>query len=257
MTVAEHEVRLDSLRAFRQSDWAARFPTLIQGISGRTPELDFGRVTGDPSGPAQAARPRDTAADGWTALRRATGISRVARCRQVHGPTVKVVEGPDLDGVHVVGEADALVTDRAGLLLAVTVADCAPVYFVEPQQRIVGLAHAGWRGTAAGVVGATLASLRSLGATPGALRVHLGPAICGKCYEVGPEVLAAFGLEPAASGHVDLRAQLLGQLVAAGVTYDFITTSGSCTRCEPERFYSYRGGDEGRRMCAYLGWARS
>jgi YfiH family protein len=257
MTAAEHEVRLDSLRAFRQADWATRFPTLTQGITGRTPELDFGRLAADARGPAQTARPHDSAADGWTALRRATGISRVARCRQVHGPTVRVVDEPEFDGVHVVGEADALVTGRAGLLLAVTVADCVPVYFVEPQQRLVGLAHAGWRGAAAGLVTATLARLRSLGATPGALHVHLGPAICGKCYEVGPEVLAAFGLEPVASGHVDLRAHLVRQLLTAGVTHDFLTISGSCTRCEPERFYSYRGGDQGRRMCAYLGWAGS
>jgi YfiH family protein len=244
----ELETRLGSLRVHRQAAWVTRCPDLAQGITGRTSRNDFGSPTA-----AGGSAASQTAA-GWSALQRATGIPRVARCRQVHGATVISVDRPEAEGLHVLGEADALVTDRAGVLLTVTVADCVPVYFVDPGRRALGLAHAGWRGTAAGVVGATLARMWDLGSSADEIQVHLGPAICGKCYEVGPEVTAALGLAPAERSYVDLRERIALQVAAAGVGVDRLTVSSGCTRCNRGRFYSYRGGDRGRRMCAYLGW---
>ncbi len=241
---SEVEVRLDGLTVFRQPGWATRFPGLVQGLTGREPHLRFGRRENGDTG----------SEEGWERLKRATGLPRLARCRQVHGARVARLGGAkaaDWEG----GEADALVTTADGVLLAVTVADCVPVFVVDPDRRLLGLAHAGWRGTAAGVVEATLAALEELGADPASLHLHLGPAICGHCYEVGPEVPAALGGVAAEARRVDLREVIVRRALSAGAMAGQVTVSGLCTRCAPGRFYSYRGGDRGRRMCAFLGWA--
>ncbi len=241
---SEVEIRLDGLAVFRQAAWASRFPGLVQGLTGREPRLRFGRGDEGEAGPD----------DGWSRLKRAAGLSRLARCRQVHGARVVGLTGGDM-APGPCGEADALVTAADDMLLAVTVADCVPVFVVDPERRLLGLAHAGWRGIAAGVVEATLAALHDLGAGPESLHVHLGPAICGRCYEVGPEVPAALGDVPTEAGTVDLRGAIVRRARAVGVAAGQVTVSGHCTLCTRERFYSYRGGDRGRRMCAFLGWA--
>ncbi len=257
MTVAEQEVWLDGLRVFRQPAWADRFPQLAQGVTGRAADLDFSiagrlRQTGGGDSPRHPM-----ASDGWRRLQAATGIAAVARCRQVHGNGLVTQESDLAAGVHVLGEADALVTQQGGILLAVTVADCVPVFVVDPGNRLVGLAHAGWRGAAAGVVQATLEALCDRGSAVDSLYVHLGPAICGKCYEVGPEVVAALGGSAEGPRHVDLRRHIAEATVGAGINPRRITVSSRCTRCEADAFFSYRGGDRNARMCAYLGWPSS
>lgn len=244
----ELETRLGGLRVFKHAGWSARFPDLAQGITGRALGLDFGTEDQYP-----ADRDRGSS-DGWALLQEFSGIDCVARCRQVHGAEVIVCEDLHQSGVAVLGRGDAMVTDRPSVLLAVTVADCVPVFFVDPQQRLLGLAHAGWRGTAAGVVGATMEAMCGLGANPASLHVHLGPAICGACYEVGPEVQAALGGRHE-TRRVDLRAHIARGLARAGVDGERLTASAACTRCDSESFFSYRGGDRGRRMCAFLGWS--
>ncbi|UCC47947.1 MAG: polyphenol oxidase family protein [Gemmatimonadota bacterium] len=243
IAVTEQEYWLDGLRVFTHADWLSRFPGLVQGITARVAELDFG-----PSA-------EDLTSDGWQQLQAATGIRRVARCRQVQGADVVLCDGRQHSGVHVVGEADALVTAGEGLLLGVTVADCVPVFLVDPERRALGLAHAGWRGIAAGVVEATLARMKELGADVASMYAHLGPAICGQCYEVGPEVIRALGASPARTGRVDLRAHVAQSSLTAGVAPERVTVSSGCTRCDSDNFYSYRRGDRNRRMCAFLGWS--
>ncbi len=245
---AEVETKLDGLSVFQQAGWASRFPRLVQGLTAREPRLRFERGEGAEPGSAGAST------DGWERLKTATGLGRVARCRQVHGARVALF-GDGSGAEPESGEADALVTASDDLLLAVTVADCVPMFVVDPGRRLLGLAHAGWRGTAAGVIEATLAALTDLGSRPESLHVHLGPAICGRCYEVGPEVAAALGDVPAESRRVDLRAVIARRARGGGVPASQLTVSGRCTRCARERFYSYRAGDRGRRMCAFLGWA--
>lgn len=160
------------------------------------------------------------------------------------------------EGLVVLGEADALVTDQADVLLAVTVADCVPVSFLDAPGGRLGIAHAGWRGVAAGVVEATVDELVRMGSGIDDLEVHLGPAICGECYEVGPEVIEALGVgdgETGAPGHVDLRAVIAGRCEGLGIGGGRMTGSGRCTRCDSSQFYSYRGGDREGRMCAFVG----
>lgn len=243
----EVETRLGELRVFKHAEWSTRFPGLVQGITGRAIELDFGAADHP-----LATRDGGTA-DGWALLQSFSGIARVARCQQVHGAEVVTYVDQAPPGVAVLGPGDAIVTDRVGVLLAVTVADCVPVFMVDRERRSLGLVHAGWRGTAAGVVGSTLESMRRLGAGVESLYVHLGPAICGRCYEVGPEVPAALG-GSRETRNVDLRAHIARELADAGVDAGRLTVSAACTRCDSGSFFSYRGGDRGRHMCAFLGW---
>jgi YfiH family protein len=240
----EHDVTLHGLRIFRQAHWTERFPSLIQGTTARLP--DHAQTSTESEGPSED--------EGWEVLAAAFGFERIARCHQIHGRDVVVLDAGLPDTVNTVGDADAIVADREGILLAVTVADCVPVFFVDPGLRLLGLVHAGWRGTAAGVVEAALGTLETLGADPRTLSVHLGPAICGKCYEVGPEVREALGIESAQSRTVDLRAHIVEAAVTAGVDRRLVTTSSACTRCSSGDFYSYRGGDRGQRNIAFLGW---
>ena len=129
--------------------------------------------------------------------------------RQVHGATVRLHEaGPP--GLAISPSCDGHVSGAPGVLLTVGLADCVGISLVDPVRRAVALLHSGWRGTAAGILEAGITVLRErLDSHARDLHVHLGPAICGRCYEVGPEVHAALGL-PAPRGPqpVDLRAVL-------------------------------------------------
>lgn len=165
------------------------------------------------------------------------GVDRVQFMHQVHGSDVRDIAtpGPDVDGV------DAIVTARGGLGLAVLVADCVPVAVWG--EHALGVAHAGRRGVAGGVVAATVDAVRRL--DDGPLRAVIGPAICGGCYEVPApmqdDVVAAV---PAAlsttrwgTPSLDLPAAVRAQLRAAGVSVD--DAEAVCT-FEDDAYYSHR-----------------
>jgi YfiH family protein len=179
----------------------------------------------------------------------------VAVGRQVHGSTVVTLRRSPERGVHVAGEADGMTTAQDGVLLAVTVADCVPVYLAGPAGRAVGLVHAGWRGAAAGVLETAIEAMaRSHGVDPSRLCVHLGPAICGSCYGVGSEVFAALGIDDREPGGLDLRGVLADRALRAGVTTERLTCSSHCTRCDSALLFSHRRqGRRAGRMAAFLG----
>ncbi|MDN5859253.1 MAG: peptidoglycan editing factor PgeF [Pseudonocardia sp.] len=168
---------------------------------------------------------------------------------QVHGTTVATVttpaglDDPDV-GAEVAG-TDALVTAMPGIGIAVLVADCVPVLLADPAAGVLGAAHAGRVGAAAGIVPATVAAMAAIGAETGRIEVLLGPAVCGSCYEV-PAAMAA-EVEAALPGSaartrtgttgLDLRAGLHHQLVELGVAR--IGTDPRCTR-ESRELYSHR-----------------
>lgn len=198
---------------------------------------------------------------------RPEGFGRVVRLRQVHGARVLRVPGPlgecSPEGFPL---ADGLACASPGVLGAVTVADCVPVFLLAPRRRAWALLHAGWRGIAAGILGAGLAALEQLGAAPEELQLYLGPAICGSCYEVGPEVVAALraGLSSGNSlpgpgesrARIDLRGLLAGEAASRGVPPAAIMASSFCTRCHNHLFHSYRaeGPVTRERMWAFIGF---
>ena len=177
--------------------------------------------------------------------------SPVRWLQQVHGQTVWVYSQGDNSEV----EADAAVSFRPGEVCAVLTADCLPVFFCNEQGDRVGIAHAGWRGLAAGVLESTI---RALDENPAALMAWLGPAIGPAVYEVGPEVVESFRSEReeafVARGDrylMDIYAVARMKLEAAGVRS--ISGGAFCTFSESERFYSYRRDGTTGRM-AHLIW---
>ena len=204
-----------------------------------------GRAAGS-FGTATTESVRDVMAR-WDALREALrpGGPRLATSRQVHGTRV-VVHASDWEGWLRGDDADGHVAVARGTALAVSVADCVPVFAAHPSGAVAVL-HSGWRGTAGRIVEQGIAALAHRGLPPAELRLHLGPAICGRCYEVSPDVYERLtGARPPQPSAVDLRALIADHARAAGVRH--ISTSLSCTRCDNDRFYSHRARDEGRQL---------
>jgi YfiH family protein len=190
----------------------------------------------------------------WRAFRSAEpGLGAVVLGHQVHGSEVAWHDGArgwmQLEGL------DGHATAAAGILLAVTVADCIPVYLVDPRRRAVALLHAGWRGTAAGILDRGIELLMErAGTDPGDVVMHAGVGICGTCYEVGSEVMTALGVPAEGSGpwHADLRDRLTANARRLGIGE--VTRSAWCSAHDRPTFYSHRAsrGADGR-MVAYLG----
>jgi len=191
--------------------------------------------------------------------------------RQVHGARVAVVGNADRGSVF--DDTDALVTNAALVPLVILTADCAAIFLFDPVRRAVGIAHAGWRGTVAGVAARTVETMRdAFGSRPESLVAAIGPSIGPCCYEVGEEVIDAVTsgfpdhtdellVEPdmASAGsfrasvneerkHFDLWRANEIVLRDAGVPEESIETSRLCTSCRTDWFYSHRAekGNTGR-----------
>ena len=154
-------------------------------------------------------------------------------------------------------EADAVLTDRPGLLVGVRTADCMPVLLMDPARRAVAAVHAGWRGVASGVLPNALQGMeRFYGCRLGGLEAAIGPGIGACCFEVGDDVAAQFDSDYVdrrrVRPHVDLLAALREQLSAAGV--DRVTACCECTSCDLGKYYSHRA-ERGRtgRMLSVVG----
>lgn len=273
------------LPAHRLSAWEEDHPGLRAGVTAGAEAGDLGIASDRP--PAEWLERMEAALS-------TLGGRGVALPRQVHGSRVVEVSGRPR-GVLVPGEADGLSTDETGTFLAVTVADCVPVFVLDtggvsggvsggdrggepggpdaggPGRgsdtgsggRGLALLHAGWRGAAEGVLEAGLSAMEDrYGSRRSELLVHLGPAICGSCYEVGPEVPRALGRGAGgdagggANGKVrlDLRAELADRAASGGVPAENVSRSAACTRCGADHFFSYRGTGTAKRMVAFLGW---
>jgi polyphenol oxidase len=230
--------------------WSARFPWLLQGVTTRIqghPGSEEGFDLGlRGSGAAGAVLER------WDEIQRQSGMQTVVHSRQVHGSAVRV-HGPLSPGLLLSPEADGHATREPGVLLAVSLADCIPVFLVAPETGAISLLHAGWRGTAAGILEEGIARMQdAFGAPPSALVLHLGPGIAAASYEVGPEVHEAVGFpRPPGPAPLNLRRVLADRAMKCGVHEDEITWSRRDTRTDPLLF-SHRGGDAGRHL-ALLG----
>lgn len=190
--------------------------------------------------------------------------SHLLTAYQIHSPDVIVAREP------FAGErpkADAIVTDRPGIAVGASTADCGPVLFADAGARVVGAAHAGWKGAFTGVLENTIAAMERLGARREAIVAVLGPSISPASYEVGPEFVerftaadpanAAYFAASAKPGHAlfDLNAYTVARLRRAGVAAECL---GRCTYAEEDLFYSYRRtthrkeADYGRQISAIV-----
>ncbi|KQW28967.1 polyphenol oxidase [Rhizobium sp. Root274] len=201
--------------------------------------LNVGLGSNDEPGRVQENRRRVAA---WFDL----GPERLATTHQIHSPDVVVVSS-NYDGSR--PQADAQVTSAPGVILGVLTADCGPILFADPENRVIGAAHAGWKGALGGVLENTIDAMIALGARRDKIRATLGPSISAANYEVGPEFVdrflaedtdfATFFTPSRKAGHsmFDLPGLTLMRLTRAGVTADNL---GLCTYASPETFYSYR-----------------
>ncbi len=168
---------------------------------------------------------------------------------QVHGSKVIYATAPP-QGRPWLDHADAMITDVPGLPLIMRFADCIPILLYDPVKNVIGIAHAGWKGTIADVAGSTVRAMADkFGSNPGDIEAGIGPGIGPECYEVGEEVVAAVenafvttdGLitrDERGKAHFDLWAANRLALERAGVVS--IEVAGICTACHTDEFYSHR-----------------
>lgn len=256
-------------RIVRESARAGPFPRLVhEAWEETTPGLVCGITTAAAGSFGVAGAPAEELLDGYGGLAVELGFPRVAVGLQVHGTTVRTLprsvlergpegsaEGGRGPSLLLAGRTDGLVTSERGILTVVTVADCVPVYLFDPASSVLALVHAGWRGTAGGILARAVEAAVRAGARVSELRVHLGPAICGDCYEVDRPVLDALG-RSGERARIDLRGHLWDQALAAGIGAARVSRSDWCTRCAADLLHSHRGrGRRAGRMAAYLGLA--
>jgi len=183
----------------------------------------------------------------------------ITTARQIH--SCNVLNITEITGDRV-GEADALVTARSGVLLGVRTADCVPVLLADTRTRAVAAIHAGWRGTAGNIAAAALRQMTErFGTRACDVRAAVGPSIGACCYTVGPEVASRFATWCSILGHsteterLDLQQVNRLQLELEGV--ESVWVSGECTYCAAERYFSFRRErEEAGRMLSYLGTVR-
>jgi purine-nucleoside/S-methyl-5'-thioadenosine phosphorylase / adenosine deaminase len=217
--------------------------------------LNLGLHVGDDDDNVVTNRRRATAAFG-------TDLSSVVFARQVHGVRVARVEAADagrgtLCEADAVEGADTLVTTAHGVTLAILVADCLPLALIDPDAAVLATVHAGWRGTAGGVVGHALASMATLGARADRVHAYIGPAVSARRYQVDEVVRAALAdavrphpladgvATPDEPGHwlVDLVGANRQHLELAGVAGERVTWCGTTTA--DDSFFS----DRAQRPC--------
>jgi YfiH family protein len=238
------------------------FPERTGGIStGPRASLNLGARWGDDRANVEANRKLLAEYAGYDP-------AQLVATRHVHGTNVWRIGEPLAPDA----EFDGLVCDRPGPVLGAFAADCIPMLFAEPEARVCGAAHAGWRGTVNGVGPNTIARMVEAGARADRIRVALGPSIGPCCFEVGPEVVdefrAALGDLPGlvvrgpvpgtpgrpAKDHIDLRVAARAFLERAGVKPENIDDRPPCTKCEADRFFSYRrDGKEGGVHMGFIG----
>lgn len=237
---------------------------LVHGVSLRTggvssppfATLNTGLHVGDDARCVRENRRRVAAALG-------TGLATWVCARQVHGTRIHVATRADAGRgafayERAVPATDALVTATPGVTLTVFVADCAPVFLVDPEQRVLGLAHTGWRSLAGGIVGRTVDAMKSaFGVDPTQLHVAVGPCLGPCCFEIGPEVASQFAHEFLSAGeqgrpHLNLGGAIVAELENHGVSPRHISASPECTKCHADKYFSYRAarGGTGRMVAA-------
>lgn len=251
-------IRSPALERFRSAGIRHGFFTRHGGVSG-------GLYAGLNAGLGSQDRPEDVR-ENRRRIARAMNVEpdRLLTLYQHHSADTLTVEAP-FEGER--PKADAMVTDRKGIALGVLTADCGPVLFADAKARVIGAAHAGWKGALTGVLESTIAAMEGLGASRAGIVAVLGPSISAANYEVGPEFVERFRADDPANeryfapagrdGHAwfDLNGYTVDRLLAAGVQADMVDR---CTYIDDTQFYSFRRAthrgepDYGRQISAIV-----
>jgi hypothetical protein len=228
----------------------AVFGALPHGFFGRTGGVSEGLYASLNCGVGSADQPAHVR-ENRARVARALGQSAapVLTCHQIHSADVVTVDAPwPADAPR--PKADALVTATPGLILGAMAADCMPILFADLEARVIGAAHAGWRGALAGVGAATVMAMERLGARRDRIHAVIGPCISQSAYEVGPEFRAQFlaadpafachftDPAPGTKPHFDLPGFMLARL--ADLKLASHRWVGACTYADPERWFSFR-----------------
>ncbi|MCK5330800.1 MAG: peptidoglycan editing factor PgeF [Candidatus Marinimicrobia bacterium] len=177
---------------------------------------------------------------------------------QIHSATVRIVQHA---GTY--SATDGLVTTTKDLVLTLQVADCIPLYLVDPLRKVTGLIHAGWRGAASGIISQALEKMLQVGCRPEQIKVVIGPCLRSVNFEVGPEVARFFPKQFTQPGSgdrflLDLSGFVIGELLDSGFQAVNIFDTGLSTYPNPDSFHSFRrDGKAAGRMNAMLGWANN
>jgi len=172
------------------------------------------------------------------------GVENLALAQQVHGNKIKIVKYQDRG--EIIPGVDGLLTREWQVVLGIHSADCLPILFWEPQAKIVGAAHAGWRGVLARLPQKMIDQIIRMGGLPENILVAIGPHVCGKCYSVDKQrierFLAEFGkIEGMIKNNcLDLEIPTINQLLHSGVKTNNIFSAKMCTFCNNEEFFSFR-----------------
>lgn len=226
---------------------ASSLAAVPHGFLGRRGGVSTGLLEGLNVGSGSGDDPETIAENRRRAVAAVLPGGRLATVYQVHSGSAVYADAPWPQGER--PKADAMVTDRPGLLLGILTADCAPVLLVDAQAGIVGAAHAGWRGAFAGVTDAVLAAMERIGAKRDRIAAAVGPCIAEVSYEVDEAFRRTFLEADEANGrffstapdekpHFDLEAYVAERLNSAGIAT--VETLGLDTYADAGRFYSFR-----------------
>lgn len=226
---------------------AAALDGVPHGFLGRSGGVSTGVVAGLNVGLGAGDDPLAVAENRRRAAAAVAPGARLVTVYQVHSPDCVTVAEPWPEDAR--PEADALVTDRPGLVLGIVTADCAPVLLADRTAGVVGAAHAGWKGALGGVTDATIAAMEALGARRASIAAAIGPCIAQASYEVDLAFRDRFVADdpanarhflPGRQGHsqFDLEGYVAARLAAAGLVT--VERLGADTYARPDRFYSFR-----------------
>jgi polyphenol oxidase len=254
-------------------EWTKQFPNLVAGFTtkhgGVSKEqfgtLNFGFHVGDE--PEDVCQNRKVLAGILD-----FPVNQWVGAEQIHQTAIQKVSREDcgkgsLTYDNSVKKTDGFYTNESGVLLTLCYADCVPLYFIDPKTRIIGTAHAGWKGTVAGIGAEMVSHMESEGAKSSDILAVIGPSICEKCYIVDEPVISqvqnrleAIGKKPynrirENQFYLDLKELNKLILIDAGIRNEHISITNLCTNCNHEEFFSHRK-DSGKtgRMISFMGW---
>jgi YfiH family protein len=180
--------------------------------------------------------------------------NKIVSPQQVHSSEVKVVDVPGK-----IPFTDAIISTSKSVVLSIQVADCIPLYLADPDNNVIGIVHAGWRGIEKGIVANSISKMITLGADNNRIIAYIGPSIQKCCFEIGPEVAKKFPINFQINSSydrsfLDLQKLTKNILINNSISYNNIISSNECTKCNSDKYFSYRNtGLKSGRMIGIIG----